>query len=219
MADCARLLARPDAVLPGVQHGAGRPDPAICQCGHGKGRMARYCRRCTERWDRAGRPDAGPPPPMPNTESRRRASEARRIRREAWASEPVRDPDAEYEAHWRLVAEPQRRIDRVPVAAGLVLCVGARAAEGVRRLLWRHHGNREALVIVLAAAASRVIARAIVKHAPEPAVRCAAITVLDLNFEVTAMNRFGVGRLLRRHPRRMPCRHLKEGPAPCRLTL
>jgi len=134
---------------------------------------------------------------MPNTESRRRASEARRIRREAWASEPVRDPDAEYEAHWRLVAEPQRRIDRaVPVAAGLVLCVGARDAEGVRRLLWRHHGNREALVIVLAAAASRVIARAIVKHAPEPAVRCAAITVLDLNFEVTAMNRFGVGRLL-----------------------
>jgi len=81
----------------------------------------KWCDACTKRWYRAGRPDTGPPPPMPQAE---RAARSRRVRQQAHAARV-----AEY---WRL-----RRIGCTPAQAALRLRVTVATARRYDRLITR----------------------------------------------------------------------------------
>ncbi len=176
-----------------------QPDPAVCQCNRPKGVNARYCRICAQRWRRAGKPESGPPPEMPYTESLRRANEALRVRLETHGTRKKPEVDAGYDALWRQVQEPQRRIERAaPVAACLARCVATSDAEGVSRLLARYHDRHPALLIVLAATANPALARIVARVAPERKVRRAGLVAGHLIAAVAAADRAAVARVLSR---------------------
>ena len=133
------------------------PDPSLCRnpdCGKPrKPRRGRHsslegsngwCGACTRRWRAHGKPASGPPPPM---SARQAASLGGTV--SAQAREDT------YELTW-MAARPERRIrNAAPFASDLARCVGARDAEGVRRLLYRFNASAQwedwaALAIVLA---------------------------------------------------------------------
>jgi len=80
-----------------------------------------WCDACTKRWYRAGRPESGPPPPMPQAE---RAARSNRVRRQAHAARV-----AEYE---RLLAAGY-----TPPQAALRLRVTVATARRYDRLITR----------------------------------------------------------------------------------
>lgn len=78
---------------------------------------------CHRRWDRAGRPASGPPPPLTPAERATRMNTARL------------GPADPYDQLWAQ-GEPERRAGRARnLAADLIRCVAASDAEGVRLLL------------------------------------------------------------------------------------
>ncbi len=131
----------------------------LCACGCGKPAMLRsdYARPCHRRWNNAGRPASGPPPPMTAADRNalaRASRDAAAREREAADGEPL-PPDAvdlewARRVHERIASEPDRRAAAMqPVATDLIGCVGRRDAKGIRELLAKVT-DWPALVVVLA---------------------------------------------------------------------
>jgi hypothetical protein len=123
----------------------------------------RYGQACYRRWNRAGRPAGGPPPPM--SPERRAALGGQKFRENRRAADiataghpadgddaPALEPD-EYDLAW-LAGEPDRRAERVkPLARDWIRCVHQSDAGGLQILAGKVQ-DWPALAVVLAECAS-----------------------------------------------------------------
>lgn len=120
----------------------------------------RMSKACYIRWVKAGRPAAGPPPPLPPQEAGARSAMSRGF--ELKDSTPVPDlevlpPDA-YDIAWarkaraRREREPEQRADRmIGLACRWVACVRNRDMHGVSLILQRlSAADKDTLLAVLA---------------------------------------------------------------------